>query len=63
MPRPRKPATADQEVVPTSVRFPPHLREALGQEAREQKRPMTYIVNEILEQWFAYKRAAKKAKT
>ena len=45
---------------PTSIRLPGPLKAALKEEADEQRRSLSWIIIEILEQWRAF--AAKKKK-
>ncbi len=47
---------------PTSVRIPENVLKLLKQEAVEQRRSMSWIINEILKQWYAFHTKKKKHK-
>jgi predicted transcriptional regulator len=58
MPKPLQ----SEDDYPTSIRIPPDIKRLLDKHAREQKRPRTYIILEILQQWLAFYTKQKKDK-
>ncbi len=57
-----KKATMKQLDFPTSVRLPGPLKEALRVEAEQQRRSLSWLIIEILEQWHAFTKKQKKHK-
>lgn len=58
MPKPLQ----SEDGYPTSIRIPPDIKRLLDKHAIEQKRPRTYIILEILQQWLAFHTRKKKDK-
>lgn len=47
---------------PTSVRIPERILKFLKQEAAENQRSMSWVINDVLKQWYAFRTKQKKHK-
>lgn len=57
-----KKTTAKTLDFPTSVRLPGELKDALKAEADEQRRSLSWLIVEILQQWLAFSKQQKKSR-
>ncbi len=58
---PKKPKAKEKEIEhPTSIRLRDEVRTMLQAEAKTQQRSVSWIINTIFEQWFAWKKRQNK---